>query len=41
LSSTIGFAELFYEANQIFGATYQTSTAIVESLWYLVLTSVA
>jgi polar amino acid transport system permease protein len=39
---TIGFAELFYEANQIFGATYQTiPLLIVASIWYLILTSVA
>jgi polar amino acid transport system permease protein len=39
---TIGFAELFYEASQIFGANYETiPLLIVASLWYLVLTSVA
>lgn len=39
---TIGFAELFYEASQIFGATYQTiPLLIVASIWYLILTSVA
>ncbi|MGH2872944.1 MAG: amino acid ABC transporter permease [Solirubrobacteraceae bacterium] len=39
---TIGFAELFYEASQIYGATYQTiPLLIVASIWYLILTSVA
>ncbi len=38
----IGFAELFYEASQIFGANYETiPLLIVASIWYLVLTSVA
>jgi len=39
---TIGFAELFYEASQIYGATYQTiPLLIVASIWYLILTSIA
>ena len=39
---TIGFAELFYEASQIYGANYETiPLLIVASIWYLVLTSVA
>ncbi|MGH2916345.1 MAG: amino acid ABC transporter permease [Solirubrobacteraceae bacterium] len=39
---TIGFAELFYEASQIYGATYQTiPLLIVASIWYLIMTSVA
>ena len=39
---TIGFAELFYEGSQIYGATYQTiPLLIVVSIWYLIMTSVA
>jgi polar amino acid transport system permease protein len=39
---TIGFAELYYETSQIYGATFQTvPLLIVASLWYLVLTSIA
>jgi polar amino acid transport system permease protein len=42
LVSTIAFAELFYETQQIYGANFQTiPLLIVASLWYLVLTSVA
>jgi polar amino acid transport system permease protein len=42
LVSAIGYAELFYEVQQIYGATYQTiPLLIVASIWYLVLTSVA
>lgn len=38
---TIGFAELFYEGSQIYGATYQTiPLLIVVSIWYLVMTSI-
>jgi polar amino acid transport system permease protein len=38
----IGYAELFYEVSQIYGATYQTiPLLIVASIWYLVMTSVA
>ncbi|MGB9186153.1 MAG: amino acid ABC transporter permease [Solirubrobacteraceae bacterium] len=38
---TIGYAELFYEVSQIYGATYQTiPLLIVASIWYLVMTSV-
>ncbi len=37
----IGYAELFYEVSQIYGATYQTiPLLIVASIWYLVMTSV-
>jgi polar amino acid transport system permease protein len=42
LVSVIGYAELLYEAQQIYAATYQTiPLLIVASIWYLVLTSVA
>ncbi|HEY5187403.1 MAG TPA: amino acid ABC transporter permease [Solirubrobacteraceae bacterium] len=38
---TIGYAELFYEVSQIYGATYQTiPLLIVASIWYLLMTSV-
>jgi polar amino acid transport system permease protein len=38
---TIGYAELFYEVSQIYGATYQTiPLLIVASIWYLIMTSV-
>jgi polar amino acid transport system permease protein len=38
---TIGFAELFYEGSQIYGANYETiPLLIVVSIWYLALTSV-
>ncbi len=38
---TIGYAELFYEVSQIYGATYETiPLLIVASLWYLAMTSV-
>ncbi|MGI9184524.1 MAG: amino acid ABC transporter permease [Solirubrobacteraceae bacterium] len=38
---TIGYAELFYEVSQIYGATYQTiPLLIVAAIWYLILTSV-
>ncbi len=38
----IGYAELFYEVSQIYGATYQTiPLLIVASIWYLAMTSVA
>jgi polar amino acid transport system permease protein len=41
LVATIGYAELFYEVQQIYGATYQTiPLLIVASIWYLVMTSV-
>jgi polar amino acid transport system permease protein len=42
LVSVIGYAELLYEAQQIYAATYQTiPLLIVASIWYLVLTSVS
>jgi polar amino acid transport system permease protein len=42
LVSVIGYAELLFEVQQIYGATYQTiPLLIVASIWYLVLTSVA
>jgi polar amino acid transport system permease protein len=38
---TIGYAELFYEVSQIYGANYQTiPLLIVASIWYLLMTSV-
>ncbi len=38
----IGYAELFYETSQIYGANYETiPLLIVASIWYLVMTSVA
>ncbi len=38
---TIGFAELFYEGSQIYGANYETiPLLIVVSIWYLIMTSV-
>jgi polar amino acid transport system permease protein len=38
---TIGYAELFYEVSQIYGATYETiPLLIVASIWYLLMTSV-
>jgi polar amino acid transport system permease protein len=41
LVSTIAYAELFYEVQQIYGATYQTiPLLIVASIWYLAMTSV-
>jgi polar amino acid transport system permease protein len=37
----IGYAELFYEVSQIYGANYETiPLLIVASIWYLVMTSV-
>ncbi len=37
----IGYAELFYEVSQIYGATYQTiPLLIVASIWYLAMTSI-
>ena len=42
LVSVIGYAELLYEAQQIYAVSYQTiPLLIVASIWYLVLTSVA
>jgi len=42
LVSVIGYAELLFEAQQIYDTTYQTiPLLIVASIWYLVLTSVA
>jgi polar amino acid transport system permease protein len=42
LVSVIGYAELLYEAQQIYAVTYQTiPLLIVASIWYLVLTSVS
>jgi polar amino acid transport system permease protein len=42
LVSVIGYAELLYEAQQIYAASYQTiPLLIVASIWYLVLTSVS
>lgn len=41
LVSFIGYAELYYEVEQIYGATYQTiPLLIVAAIWYLILTSV-
>ncbi len=41
LVSVIGYAELLYEAQQIYAATYQTiPLLIVASIWYLAMTSV-
>jgi polar amino acid transport system permease protein len=41
LVSAIGFAELYYEVSQIYGATYQTiPLLIVAAIWYVILTSV-
>jgi polar amino acid transport system permease protein len=41
LVSFIGYAELYYEVSQIYGATYQTiPLLIVASIWYLAMTSV-
>jgi polar amino acid transport system permease protein len=38
---TIGYAELFYEVSQIYGANYETiPLLIVASIWYLAMTSV-
>jgi polar amino acid transport system permease protein len=38
----IGYAELFYEVSQIYGANYETiPLLIVASIWYLVMTSIA
>ena len=38
----IGYAELFYEVSQIYGANYETiPLLIVASIWYLTMTSVA
>jgi polar amino acid transport system permease protein len=42
LVSVIGYADLLFEVEQIYGASYQTiPLLIVASIWYLVLTSVA
>jgi polar amino acid transport system permease protein len=42
LVSVIGYAELLFEVQQIYGATYQTiPLLIVASIWYLALTSLA
>jgi len=42
LVSVIGYADLLFEVQQIYGATYQTiPLLIVASIWYLALTSVA
>jgi polar amino acid transport system permease protein len=41
LVSFIGYAELYYEVEQIYGATYQTiPLLIVAAIWYLIMTSV-
>jgi polar amino acid transport system permease protein len=41
LISFVGYGELFYEVQQIYGATYQTiPLLIVASIWYLAMTSV-
>ncbi len=41
LVSFIGYAELYYEVEQIYGATYQTiPLLIVAANWYLIMTSV-
>jgi polar amino acid transport system permease protein len=41
LVSVIGYAELLFEAQQIYAATYQTiPLLIVASIWYLAMTSV-
>jgi polar amino acid transport system permease protein len=41
LVSFIGYAELYYEVEQIYGATYQTiPLLIVAAIWYLILTSI-
>jgi polar amino acid transport system permease protein len=41
LASTIGFAELYFEASGIYAQNYDTvQLLIVESIWYLVMTSV-
>jgi polar amino acid transport system permease protein len=42
LVSVIGYADLLFEVEQIYGASYQTiPLLIVASIWYLALTSVA
>jgi polar amino acid transport system permease protein len=42
LVSTIGFAELLYEATQIFNTNYQVIPLLeTASIWYLILTSIA
>jgi polar amino acid transport system permease protein len=42
LVSVIGYAELLFEAQQIYSATYQTIPLLITaSIWYLIMTSVA